>query len=194
MALVVQIWGITKAFAFKCLLNSHWSLKAFSSRFMFAVSLKPAGSVRLKLLGICIDTKTQTKWFIAAKKLRNSHKLLIEGRSRLRHMFVIKRRHQIIATITQTFNVFYNNFPFSPNKVAFLRVDTQTILTIQSNVITKNHRVGISFTEKRTWQLRLKDIRESDKGWWDKKILPKTLINKHWMCLAGTCVRWDCKI
>ena len=90
---------------------------------------------------------------------------MIEGRSRLRHMFVIKRRHQIIATITQTFNVFYNNFPFSLTKVAFLRVDTQTILTIQSNVITKNHRVGISFTEKRTWQLRLKDIRESDKGW-----------------------------
>ncbi|XP_070489902.1 neurotrimin-like [Chironomus tepperi] len=51
-------------------------------------------------------------------------------------------------------------------KVAWLRVDTQTILTIQNNVITKNHRVGISFTEKKTWQLRLKDVRESDKGWY----------------------------
>ncbi|KAG5676473.1 putative Mast/stem cell growth factor receptor Kit [Polypedilum vanderplanki] len=50
--------------------------------------------------------------------------------------------------------------------VAWLRVDTQTILTIQNNVITKNHRVGISFTEKKTWQLRLKDVRESDKGWY----------------------------
>lgn len=56
-------------------------------------------------------------------------------------------------------------FRLSLVKVAWLRVDTQTILTIQNNVITKNHRVGISFTEKRTWQLRLKDIRESDKGW-----------------------------
>jgi hypothetical protein len=51
-------------------------------------------------------------------------------------------------------------------QVAWLRVDTQTILTIQNNVITKNHRVGISFTEKKTWQLRLKDVRESDKGWY----------------------------
>ncbi|CAO1318238.1 unnamed protein product [Diamesa serratosioi] len=51
-------------------------------------------------------------------------------------------------------------------KVAWLRVDTQTILTIQNHVITKNHRVGITFTEKKTWQLRIKDIRESDKGWY----------------------------
>lgn len=54
------------------------------------------------------------------------------------------------------------NFHF---KVAWLRVDTQTILTIQNNVITKNHRVGISFTEKKAWHLRLKDVRETDKGW-----------------------------
>ncbi|CAO1292881.1 unnamed protein product, partial [Diamesa hyperborea] len=50
--------------------------------------------------------------------------------------------------------------------VAWLRADTQTILTIQNHVITKNHRVGITFTEKKTWQLRIKDIRESDKGWY----------------------------
>uniref|UniRef100_A0A1B0CTJ4 Putative lachesin n=1 Tax=Lutzomyia longipalpis TaxID=7200 RepID=A0A1B0CTJ4_LUTLO len=43
-------------------------------------------------------------------------------------------------------------------KVAFLRVDTQTILTIQSTVITKNHRIGITHTENRIWQLRIKDV------------------------------------
>ncbi|GAB0091888.1 opioid-binding protein/cell adhesion molecule homolog [Sergentomyia squamirostris] len=51
-------------------------------------------------------------------------------------------------------------------KVAFLRVDTQTILTIQSTVITKNHRIGITHTENRIWQLRIKDVRESDRGWY----------------------------
>ncbi|XP_065078646.1 neurotrimin [Ochlerotatus camptorhynchus] len=51
-------------------------------------------------------------------------------------------------------------------KVAWLRVDTQTILTIQSHVITKNKRIGIIFTENKTWQLRIRDIRESDKGWY----------------------------
>ncbi|XP_052895343.1 opioid-binding protein/cell adhesion molecule-like [Anopheles moucheti] len=51
-------------------------------------------------------------------------------------------------------------------KVAWLRVDTQTILTIQNHVITKNKRIGITYTEKKTWQLRIKDIRETDRGWY----------------------------
>ncbi|XP_053673912.1 opioid-binding protein/cell adhesion molecule homolog [Anopheles nili] len=51
-------------------------------------------------------------------------------------------------------------------KVAWLRVDTQTILTIQNHVITKNKRIGITYTEKKTWQLRIKDIRELDRGWY----------------------------
>ncbi|CAD7086455.1 unnamed protein product [Hermetia illucens] len=51
-------------------------------------------------------------------------------------------------------------------KVAWLRVDTQTILTIQNHVITKNQRIGISHTEHRIWQLRIRDVRESDRGWY----------------------------
>ncbi|XP_049531924.1 lachesin-like isoform X2 [Anopheles darlingi] len=51
-------------------------------------------------------------------------------------------------------------------KVAWLRVDTQTILTIQNHVITKNKRIGITYTEKKTWQLRIKDIRETDRGFY----------------------------
>ncbi|XP_037959132.1 neurotrimin-like [Teleopsis dalmanni] len=51
-------------------------------------------------------------------------------------------------------------------KVAWLRVDTQTILSIQNHVITKNHRIGIAHTEHRIWQLRIRDVRESDRGWY----------------------------
>lgn len=51
-------------------------------------------------------------------------------------------------------------------QVAWLRVDTQTILTIQHHVITKNHRVAIAMSEKNTWQLKIKDIRESDRGFY----------------------------
>lgn len=50
--------------------------------------------------------------------------------------------------------------------MAWLRVDTQTILTIQNHVITKNHRVSILHSEHKTWQLKLKDIRESDRGYY----------------------------
>ncbi|XP_017779903.1 PREDICTED: neurotrimin-like, partial [Nicrophorus vespilloides] len=51
-------------------------------------------------------------------------------------------------------------------KVAWLRVDTQTILTIHSHVITKNHRIGVTHSEHRTWYLHIKEVRESDKGWY----------------------------
>lgn len=51
-------------------------------------------------------------------------------------------------------------------QVAWLRVDTQTILTIHSHVITKNHRIGVTHTEHRTWYLHIRDVRESDRGWY----------------------------
>ncbi|XP_039950790.1 limbic system-associated membrane protein isoform X3 [Bactrocera tryoni] len=51
-------------------------------------------------------------------------------------------------------------------KVAWLRVDTQTILTIQNHVITKNQRIGITNSEHKTWTMKIKDIKENDKGWY----------------------------
>lgn len=51
-------------------------------------------------------------------------------------------------------------------QVAWLRVETQTILTIQHHVITKNHRIGIANTENRMWHLHIKDVREADQGWY----------------------------
>ncbi|XP_044258299.1 neurotrimin-like isoform X2 [Tribolium madens] len=51
-------------------------------------------------------------------------------------------------------------------KVAWLRVDTQTILTIQSHVITKNHRIGVTHSEHKTWYLHIKEVREADRGWY----------------------------
>ena len=45
-------------------------------------------------------------------------------------------------------------------------MDTQTILSIQNHVITKNHRISISHTEHRIWQLRIRDVKESDRGWY----------------------------
>lgn len=50
--------------------------------------------------------------------------------------------------------------------MAWLRVDTQTILTIQNQVITKNHRISVANTEKKIWQLRIRDVKETDKGWY----------------------------
>lgn len=60
---------------------------------------------------------------------------------------------------------------FSFAKVAWLRVDTQTILTIQNQVITKNHRISVTNTERKIWQLRIREVKESDKGWWDQDFI-----------------------
>ncbi|XP_044002273.1 neurotrimin-like isoform X2 [Aphidius gifuensis] len=49
-------------------------------------------------------------------------------------------------------------------KVAWLRIDTQTILTIASHVITKNHRIGVSHSEHRTWFLHIREVRPTDRG------------------------------
>ncbi|XP_069702849.1 opioid-binding protein/cell adhesion molecule homolog isoform X2 [Periplaneta americana] len=54
----------------------------------------------------------------------------------------------------------------STYKVAWLRVDTQTILTIASHVITKNHRIGVTHSDHRTWYLHIRDVRELDRGWY----------------------------
>lgn len=50
--------------------------------------------------------------------------------------------------------------------ICFASSDTQTILTIQNHVITKNHRISILHSEHKTWQLKIKDIRESDRGFY----------------------------
>lgn len=45
-------------------------------------------------------------------------------------------------------------------------MDTQTILTIHHHVITKNHRIAVTGTDHRNWYLHIRDVRESDKGWY----------------------------
>ncbi|XP_014470461.1 PREDICTED: neurotrimin-like [Dinoponera quadriceps] len=51
-------------------------------------------------------------------------------------------------------------------KVAWLRVDTQTILTIANHVITKNHRIAVSHSDHRTWFLHIREVRQADRGWY----------------------------
>lgn len=51
-------------------------------------------------------------------------------------------------------------------QVAWLRVDTQTILTIHSHVITKNHRISVTHTDEINWYLKIKDVRETDRGFY----------------------------
>ncbi|XP_022247140.1 lachesin-like isoform X1 [Limulus polyphemus] len=48
--------------------------------------------------------------------------------------------------------------------VAWLRVESKTILTIRHKVITRNYRIDLSHGDRRNWILHIKNVQESDKG------------------------------
>lgn len=47
-----------------------------------------------------------------------------------------------------------------------LKVDTSTILTIQTHVIIKNPRLSVTYKEDRAWVLKIKEVKESDEGFY----------------------------
>ncbi|CAH0723755.1 unnamed protein product, partial [Brenthis ino] len=51
-------------------------------------------------------------------------------------------------------------------KVAWVRMDTQTILTIHHNIITQNTRISLSYNDHRSWFLQIKNVQEVDRGWY----------------------------
>ncbi|KAL4718721.1 hypothetical protein ACJJTC_005767 [Scirpophaga incertulas] len=52
------------------------------------------------------------------------------------------------------------------NEVAWVRVDTQTILSIHHNIITQNPRISLSYNDHRSWYLHIKNVQEVDRGWY----------------------------
>ncbi|KAI9553893.1 hypothetical protein GHT06_019163 [Daphnia sinensis] len=49
-------------------------------------------------------------------------------------------------------------------KVAWIHFERSAILTVHSQVITRNPRVGVSHENHRTWHLHLNDVQETDRG------------------------------
>lgn len=45
-----------------------------------------------------------------------------------------------------------------------MRVESQTILTIHNNVITRNYRIGLIQSDNRKWELQIRQAQESDRG------------------------------
>lgn len=58
------------------------------------------------------------------------------------------------------------SFFFYCTQVAWVRVDTQTILTIHHNTITQNPRIKLTYNDHRTWYLHIKNVQEIDRGWY----------------------------
>lgn len=51
-------------------------------------------------------------------------------------------------------------------KVAWVKVDTQTILAIHHHVITRNYRINLSHSDEKYWYLHIKDVQEADRGYY----------------------------
>ncbi|EFX84334.1 hypothetical protein DAPPUDRAFT_47514 [Daphnia pulex] len=49
-------------------------------------------------------------------------------------------------------------------KVGWLRADDQTILSLHRRVVTHNPRVSVTHDESRTWNLHIRQVKESDQG------------------------------
>uniref|UniRef100_A0A1B0GN51 Uncharacterized protein n=1 Tax=Phlebotomus papatasi TaxID=29031 RepID=A0A1B0GN51_PHLPP len=58
------------------------------------------------------------------------------------------------------------NIQWHNQQVAWVRVDTQTILSIHHNVITQNPRITLSYNDHRSWYLQIKEVEENDRGWY----------------------------
>ncbi|XP_050522748.1 lachesin-like isoform X2 [Daktulosphaira vitifoliae] len=51
-------------------------------------------------------------------------------------------------------------------KVAWVRVNTQTILSIHHRMVTENSRITLSYNDHRTWFLHIRNVQETDRGWY----------------------------
>jgi len=63
-------------------------------------------------------------------------------------------------------------------KVAWVRVDTQKILTIQNNVITRNPRISLSRPGENKWYLHMNNVQETDRGWYMCQINTDPMVHR----------------
>lgn len=50
--------------------------------------------------------------------------------------------------------------------MAWIRVGTNTILTVHDKVITRNYRISLSLADSRNWVLKIANVVEEDRGWY----------------------------
>ncbi|XP_076299650.1 neurotrimin isoform X3 [Lasioglossum baleicum] len=75
----------------------------------------------------------------------------------IQNVTVSRGRDALLACIVDNLRIY---------KVAWVRIDTQTILSIHHNVITQNPRISLSYNDHRTWYLHIKKVQEVDRGWY----------------------------
>lgn len=120
--------------------------------------------------------KFHLKISLCTKKWRKKFKLMKSQRLNYSWKFWkfswIKLKCRLANCLT--LNVIFVTFVCSKNskwlfytkQVAWVRVDTQTILSIHHNVITQNPRIILTHNDHRSWYLHIREVEEADRGWY----------------------------
>ncbi|GFU39784.1 hypothetical protein NPIL_401 [Nephila pilipes] len=64
-------------------------------------------------------------------------------------------------------------------KVAWIKVDTQTLLTLDTHVISRDRRLKITNSNKRQWYLHIKDVSVLDRGYYMCQINTEPMISQE---------------
>ena len=79
-------------------------------------------------------------------------------------------------------------------KVAWVRVDTQTILTIHHNIITRNQRISLSHHDHKIWRLHINNVQESDRGWYMCQINTDPMVSERGFLEVGGKKVFSCSL
>ncbi|XP_048505195.1 lachesin isoform X2 [Athalia rosae] len=94
---------------------------------------------------------------IATEELNNEQKDFPRFAEPIPNVTVTKGRDALLACVVENLRNY---------KVAWVSVDTQTILSIHHSVITQNSRISLSYNDHRSWYLQIKNVQEEDRGWY----------------------------
>ncbi|KAJ8918069.1 hypothetical protein NQ315_011526 [Exocentrus adspersus] len=56
------------------------------------------------------------------------------------------------------------NIMYEFTYVAWVRAEDQTVLSLHTKVVTHNSRVSVTHDDMKTWKLRIRPVKESDRG------------------------------
>jgi len=86
-------------------------------------------------------------------------------------MSVLSETSTLTFTLISRYLItFRDNFTFACNvlssvlQVGWLKAEDQTILTLHNKVVTHNSRISVTHDNHRTWQLHIRQVKESDRG------------------------------
>lgn len=72
---------------------------------------------------------------------------------------------EVYVTIMLSIAIFIYDFKFLLcSQVGWLKAEDQTILTLHDKVVTHNMRISVTHDNRSTWQLHIRQVKESDRG------------------------------